>query len=270
MITKCLFPVAGHGTRFLPVTKSIPKEMLPVLNKPLVHYGVEEALAAGMSRIAFVTGEGKQAIEDYFEINHPVANWIRGTPKARSMDALNALIAQCEFSSIRQHEMKGLGDAILTGRPLIGEQPFGVILVDDLCADEDRGVMAQMLEVYRQYRCSIIAIERVAPDVTDQYGIIAGTPLAEGLYRVSDLVEKPDLPDAPSDLAIIGRYILTPDIFDILGETPPGKGGELQVTDALRVQARRGGVIACKFRGRRFDCGGVPGFIAAANFFGNL
>ena len=208
MIKKCLFPAAGYGTRFLPATKAMPKEMLPVVNKPLIQYGVEEALAAGLTEISIVTGRGKRALEDHFDISYELENQIKGTDKEKYLVGIRKLLDECSFSYTRQTEMKGLGHAILTGRPLIGDD----------------------------------------------------------LYRVRNMVEKPKPEDAPSNLAIIGRYILTPDIFKLIEETEPGKGGEIQITDALMKQAQDGCVIAYKFKGTRFDCGGAEGYIEATNF----
>lgn len=267
MINKCLFPVAGYGTRFLPATKSMPKEMLPVVNKPLVQYGVEEAIAAGMNQMAMVTGRGKRAITDHFDISYELEHQIAGTAKEKYLTSIRSVIDAASFTMTRQREMKGLGHAILTGETLIGNEPFGVILSDDLCLNQEGdGVLAQMVKLYKQFRCSIVAIQEVPQDQTEKYGVIAGEALKEGLYRVDDMVEKPKPEDAPSNLAIIGRYILTPDIFDILRETPPGKGGEVQLTDALLTQAKNGCVMAYKFAGKRFDCGSVDGFVEATNF----
>lgn len=269
MIKKCLFPAAGYGTRFLPATKSIPKEMLPIVNKPLIQYGVEEALQAGMNDIAIVTGRGKQAIEDLFDTNPLLEDSVRGTAKEQLLDDTNHLMNACRFSYTRQKSMRGLGDAILTGESLIGDRPFGVILADDLCTCEENrpGVLAQMVSVYEKYQCSIIAIEEVPESETHNYGVITGTQLEDGLYRVTDMVEKPAPSEAPSNLAIIGRYILTPDIFNILRSTPAGAGGEIQITDALRAQAVEGRVVAYNFRGKRFDCGSIHGFVSATNHF---
>lgn len=269
MITKCLFPVAGYGTRFLPATKAQPKEMLPILTKPLIQYGVEEALDAGMKNVAFVTGRNKRAIEDHFDITYELEDQISGTSKENKLDSIRELIDQCTFSYTRQTYMRGLGDAILTGETLIGDKTFGVILADDLCIGKPDGVMAQMVRIHERHRCSIIAVEEVPIEEVGKYGIISGQPLDEGCIRVERMVEKPAPSEAPSNLAIIGRYILTPDIFDILRSTPPGKNGEIQITDALQVQAANGKVLAYRFQGRRFDCGSVEGFVAATNFFFN-
>lgn len=266
MIKKCLFPVAGYGTRFLPATKSMPKEMLPVVNKPLVQYGVEEALAAGMTTCALVTGRGKRAIADHFDISYELEHQISGTGKEAYLSSIRNVLDQCIFTTVRQREMKGLGHAILTGEALIGNEPFGVLLSDDLCFNEGPGVLEQMVELYKQFRCSIVAIQEVPADQTHKYGVIGGKSLKDGIYRIEKMVEKPDPADAPSNLAIIGRYILTPDIFDILRETGPGANGEIQLTDALQTQAEKGCVMAYKFKGKRFDCGSVPGFVEATNF----
>lgn len=273
MIHKCLFPAAGYGTRFLPATKATPKEMLPVLTKPLIQYGVEEAVEANIHTMAIVTGRGKRAIEDHFDISYELEHQIKGTSKEPLLSEIRLLINQCTFSYTRQTEMKGLGHAILTGETLIGDEAFAVILADDLCThtkdESNKGVLSQMVEIYNKYQCSVVAIEEVPMDKTDKYGVIAGELLEgeDNIYRVENMVEKPSIEKAPSNLAIIGRYILTPDIFDILRETSPGKGGEIQITDALLQQAKEGRVLAYKFNGRRFDCGSVEGFVNATNYF---
>lgn len=267
MIKKCLFPVAGYGTRFLPATKSMPKEMLPVVNKPLVQYGVEEAIDAGLREISFVTGRGKRAIADHFDISYELEHQISGTSKEKYLTSIRSVLEKGRFAMTRQREMKGLGHAILTGELLVGNEPFGVILSDDLCINETGdGVMTQMVRLFKQFRCSIVAVQEVPMDQIEKYGVIAGQSLKDGLYRVDNMVEKPKQSEAPSNLAIIGRYILTPDIFDILRDTPPGKNGEVQITDALMTQAKSGCVMAYKFQGRRFDCGAVDGFVEATNY----
>ena len=264
MITKCLFPVAGYGTRFLPATKSMPKEMLPVVNKPLVQYGVEEAIEAGMLNCALVTGRGKRAIADHFDISYELEHQIAGSSKEQYLRGIRDVIDRGVFTMVRQRAMLGLGHAILTGEPLIGDQPFGVVLSDDLCLnDRGPGVMAQMAALYEEFQCSIVAVQEVPMADIEQYGVVAGTAEREGLTRVTAMVEKPSPEEAPSNLAVIGRYILTPDIFDIIRSTPPGRNGEVQLTDALQVQASEGRVLAYQFQGRRFDCGSVPGFVAA-------
>ncbi len=265
-IKKCLFPVAGYGTRFLPATKAMPKEMLPIVTKPLIQYAVEEAMAAGITGMAFVTGRGKRALEDHFDISYELEHQIAGTDKERLLAETRHIIENCTFSYTRQVEMKGLGHAIEVGGNLIGDEPFAVILADDYCVAEGDSVLSQMVKLFDEYQCSIVAIETVPKDETSRYGIIEGEEIAEAVFRVSNMVEKPAAEEAPSNLAIIGRYILTPDIFDIIRETPPGKNGELQITDALLTQAQQGKVIGYKFQGRRFDCGSVEGYIEAINY----
>src|SRR5690606_34551952 len=201
MINKCLFPVAGYGTRFLPATKAMPKEMLPVVNKPLVQYGVEEAVEAGIRYFGCVTGRGKRAIEDHFDISYELEHQIRGTGKEELLKPISDLIDHNEFSYTRQIHMRGLGDAILAGQNLVGDEPFAVVLADDLCVSEpgDDGVLAQMAKLYNQFRCSIVAIQEVPPEETDKYGVIAGECMKEGIYRVTNMVEKPKPEDAPSN-----------------------------------------------------------------------
>jgi len=266
-IRKCLFPAAGYGTRFLPATKAIPKEMLPVLTKPLLQYGVEEAISAGCETMAIVTGRGKRAIEDHFDISYELEHQIKGTSKEHYLTEIRDVITNCTFSYTRQIEMKGLGHAILCGETLVGNEAFSVILADDLCDNDGASVLSQMTKLYEKYQCSIVAVEEIPPEDSNKYGVIAGDTIEDGIVRVTDMVEKPEPKDAPSNLAIIGRYILTPDIFDIIKNTKPGKGGEIQITDALLEQAKSGNVIAYKFKGKRFDCGSVDGFVQATNYF---
>ncbi|MBY7766029.1 UTP--glucose-1-phosphate uridylyltransferase GalU [Vibrio fluvialis] len=266
MIKKCLFPAAGYGTRFLPATKSMPKEMMPVVNKPLIEYGVEEAIQAGMNEMCVVTGRGKHALMDHFDKNYELEHQISGTEKESLLTDIRTLIDSASFTFIRQNEMKGLGHAILTGRPLVGDNPFAVVLADDLCVNPEQGVLAQMVALYNQFRCSIVAVQEVPESETHKYGVIAGELIKDHIFRVDDMVEKPEPGTAPSNLAIIGRYILTPDIFDLIEQTEPGKGGEIQITDALLKQAKAGCVLAYKFKGRRFDCGSVEGYIEATNY----
>jgi len=269
MIKKCLFPSAGYGTRFLPVTKAVPKEMLPILTIPLMQYGVEEALSAGITNMAIVTGRGKRAIEDHFDNAYELESQLSGTSKESYLKDIKEIIKKSTFTYVRQKQMLGLGHAILTSEPLIGDEPFAVVLADDLCDCDEDGVISQMIEVYNQYQCSVIAIEEVPMNQTHKYGIIAGNLVdnSNDTYRVTDMLEKPEEENAPSNMAIIGRYILTPDIFNILKNIEPDKNGEIQITDALLVQAKQSKVIAYKFKGRRFDCGGIEGFIQATNYF---
>ena len=269
MIKKCLFPAAGYGTRFLPATKAVPKEMLPILTKPLLQYGVEEALSAGLTNMAIVTGRGKRAIEDHFDNAFELEMQLSGTSKESYLNEIKVIIKNSTFTYVRQKQMLGLGHAILTGEPLIGDEPFAVILADDLCDCDEIGVISQLIEIYNQHKCSVVAIEEIPMDQTNKYGIIAGSLIdeTEDTYRVTNMIEKPEPKDAPTNMAIIGRYILTPDIFDILRNTKPSKGGEIQITDALLTQAKQGKVIAYKFKGKRFDCGGIKGYVEAVNYF---
>ncbi|EEU5982803.1 UTP--glucose-1-phosphate uridylyltransferase GalU [Campylobacter jejuni] len=268
MLQTCIFPAAGYGTRFLPATKTLPKEMLPILTKPLIHYGVDEALEAGMENMGFVTGRGKRALEDYFDISYELEHQISGTKKEYLLDEIRSLINRCTFTFTRQNQMKGLGDAVLKGRPLVGDEAFGVILADDLCVNEEGlNVMAQMVKIYEKYRCTIIAVMEVPKEQVSNYGVISGNFVEENLIMVNSMIEKPSPDEAPSNLAIIGRYILTPDIFGILENTKAGKNGEIQLTEALLTQATNGMVLAYKFQGKRFDCGSVEGFVEATNYF---
>ena len=269
MIKKCLFPAAGYGTRFLPPTKTVPKKMVAIQTKPLLQYGVEEALSAGIVNMAIVTGRGKRAIEDHFDNAFELEKQLNGTSKESYLKDIKEIIKNSTFTYVRQKRMLGLGHAILTGEPLIGDEPFAVILADDMCDCEKNGVISQLIEIYSRYKCSVIAIEEVSMDQTSKYGIIDGTLVNEtnDTYLVTDMIEKPISKDAPTNMAIVGRYILTPDIFNILRNTKPNKDGEIQITDALLTQAKEGKVIAYKFKGKRFDCGDVKGFVKATNYF---
>ena len=271
MIKKCLFPAAGYGTRFLPATKAVPKEMLPILTKPLMQYGVEEALSAGITNMAIVTGRGKRAIEDHFDNAYELESQLSGTSKEHYLKEVKEIIKKSTFTYVRQKQMLGLGHAILTGEPLIGDEPFAVVLADDLCDCDENGVITQLIEIYNQYHCSVVAIEEVPMNQTHKYGIITGNLVdnSNNTYQVTDMVEKPEEKDAPSNMAIIGRYILTPDIFNILKNIKPDKNGEIQITDALKIQAKQAKVIAYKFKGKRFDCGSIKGYLEATNYFAN-
>jgi len=269
MINKCLFPAAGYGTRFLPVTKAIPKEMLPIINKPLLQYAVEEALSAGINNMSIVTGRGKRAIEDHFDNSFELDSQLKGTPKELYLNEIKNVIDKSTFTYIRQRQMLGLGDAILTGEALIGDNPFAVILADDLCDFNNENVLSQMIKIYNKHKCSIIAIEEIPIEYSNKYGIIKGKPIenSDDTFEVIDMVEKPEAKDAPSNMAIVGRYILTPDIFEILKVIKPGINDEIQITDALLSQAKKGKVIAYKFKGKRFDCGSIEGYINASIHF---
>ena len=269
-INKCLFPVAGYGTRFLPATKAIPKEMLPILTKPLIQYGVEEAMSAGIATMAMVTSKYKQAIKNHFEPHTDIKSSIKGTDKELLCDELTNIMNQCTFTYVEQEQMLGLGHAIYIGKALIGNEPFAVILPDDLCTNDSDSVLMQMTKLYEQHpNCCIVAIEEVPMNEVDKYGVIDGE-LLEGsrdTYRVNSMIEKPSPAEAPTNLAIIGRYILTSEIFGVLEKISPDRNGEIQITDALMMLAKDGKVIAYKFKGVRYDCGSVNGFVAATNYF---
>jgi len=271
MIKKCLFPAAGYGTRFLPATKAVPKEMLPILSKPLLQYGVEEALSASLTNMAIVTGRGKRAIEDHFDNAFELESQLSGTLKEEYLKEIKEIISKSTFTYVRQKQMLGLGHAILTGEPLIGDEPFAVLLADDLCDFDNDGVLEQIIKIHYKYQCSVVAIEEVPMNKTNQYGIISGNLIdnSNNTYLVTDMIEKPEEKDAPTNMAIIGRYILTPDIFDILRTIKPDKDGEIQITNALKIQAKQGKVLAYKFKGKRFDCGSVKGYLEATNHFAN-
>lgn len=265
---KCLFPAAGYGTRFLPATKSMPKEMLPIVNRPLIEFGVEEASSAGMNEICIVTGRGKRAIEDHFDVNYELEHEIAGSSKEQFLEQIRQLTNDCTFSFTRQRTMRGLGDAVLTGRTLVGDEPFGLVLADDLCLNlAGQGVMQQMQAVATQHDCSVIAVMDVPPDQVSKYGIVVGEQVDKDLLKVSAMVEKPSVDEAPSTLAVIGRYLLSPEIFTHLQATEPGAGGEIQLTDALNALAQSGKLLAYRFVGIRFDCGSIDGFVEATQYY---
>ena len=282
MINKCLFPAAGYGTRFLPATKAIPKEMLPILTKPLLQYAVEEALSAGISNMAIVTGRGKRSIEDHFDNAFELESQLSGSSKEHYLDDIKSVIEKSTFTYVRQRHMLGLGHAILTGEPLIGKEPFAVILADDLCISDDINLLKKMTEIYDKHKCSIVAIEEIESKDVEKYGVVSGYQIDNEIdtYKVTDMIEKPHATDLtsfnanlpnhniePTFMGIIGRYILTPDIFNILRNMKSENGSEIQITDALREQVHQGKVIAYKFKGNRFDCGSVKGYIEATNYF---
>ena len=272
MISKCLFPAAGFGTRFLPATKAVPKEMLPIINKPILQYGVEEAISAGITNIAIVTGRGKRSIEDHFDNSVELESQLKETSKEYYIKDIQNIIEKATFTYVRQKKMLGLGHAILSGEPLIGNSPFAVILADDLCINSDDSVLKQMLKVFNIYKCSVVAIEEVPKEDSNKYGIIDGDLIdgSNDTYRVTNMIEKPESVNSPSNMAIVGRYILTPDIFKIIKTIKPDLNGEIQITDALLKQAKQGNVVAYKFKGLRFDCGSVRGYVKATNHFAKL
>jgi UTP--glucose-1-phosphate uridylyltransferase len=261
-VKKAVFPVAGLGTRFLPATKSSPKEMLPLIDKPLVHYVVEEAVASGIEQILFVTGRGKRALEDYFDIAFELEAILYNKGKDAELAQVRKIAEMVKIFYVRQKEAMGLGHAILCAREFVGDEPFAVLLGDDII-DAERPCLSQLLDVYRQYQGTVLALEQVPMENISAYGCVKANRISERAFEVVDMVEKPKREDAPSDLAIIGRYVLTPDIFPILEKQEPGKGGEIQLTDALCKLLSEKAVYGCHFEGIRHDCGDKFGFLMA-------
>jgi UTP--glucose-1-phosphate uridylyltransferase len=264
-VRKCLFPVAGMGTRFLPATKEIPKEMLPLIDRPLIHYGVEEAVGSGCSDVVFITGRGKRAIEDYFDRSWELERALVEKGKTEQAAMIRKISDMANFSYVRQPEPLGLGHAVLCGESFCGEEFFGVILPDDVMIPmpgEDP-VLAQLVKIHNRLGGSVIALEEVPSEDTSRYGIIEGDIEEDGIYRVRDLVEKPEKGKAPGRLAVMGRYVLSPGIFDHLRTIPRGAGGEIQLTDAIRALLKRESVRGVIYRGRRFDCGTMESWIRA-------
>ncbi|RNC67488.1 MAG: UTP--glucose-1-phosphate uridylyltransferase [Desulfuromonadales bacterium] len=261
-VKKAVFPVAGLGTRFLPATKSSPKEMLPLIDKPLVQYVVEEAVAAGIEQILFVTGRGKRAIEDHFDISFELEAMLQEKGKGEMLQEVRDIAEMVKIFYVRQKQALGLGHAILCSREFVGEEPFAVLLGDDII-DSDVPCLGQLLEVHRKYRGPVLALEKVPMETISSYGCVRTNPISERVFEVTDLVEKPKREEAPSDMAIIGRYVLTPDIFPILERQQPGKGGEIQLTDALLKLSKDEAIYGCLFEGTRHDCGDKLGFLKA-------
>ena len=263
MVRKGVFPAAGLGTRFLPATKAQPKEMLPIVDKPTIQYVVEEAVASGLSEIVIVTGRNKRAIEDHFDAAFELEYYLNDRGKVDELAQIKTISELASVSYVRQKEPLGLGHAILVARPLVGDEPFAVFLGDDIIGQASTPCMRQLLDVFERYGHPVLAIERVPRDRIQQYGVIAGRNVGGNVWQIDDLVEKPLPKDAPSDLAIIGRYVLTPDIFPILAETAADKRGEIQLTDALRTLRTRRPMYAVEFEGKRYDTGDKLGFLKA-------
>ncbi|MFN6962073.1 MAG: UTP--glucose-1-phosphate uridylyltransferase GalU [Rhodocyclaceae bacterium] len=262
-ITKAVFPVAGMGTRFLPATKASPKEMLPIVDKPLIQYAVEEAVAAGITEMIFVTGRSKRAIEDHFDKAYELESELSRRGKTELLEFVRNLLPKninCIY--IRQAEALGLGHAVLCAKPVVGDEPFAVLLADDLL-DGEVPVMRQMVEAYDYYRCSILGVEEVPREETASYGIVATKPLAERVERIEAIVEKPKPDLAPSTLAVVGRYVLTARIFDHLEKAQAGAGGEIQLTDAISALLAEQQVLAYRYQGVRYDCGSKLGYLRA-------
>ena len=266
-VRKAVFPAAGLGTRLLPATKAQPKEMLPVVDKPIIQYVVEEALDSGIENIIIVTGRDKNAIEDHFDVSYELENTLRERGKQGLLEEVRKVSDMADIAYVRQKEALGLGHAVLMARELVGEEPFAVMLGDDII-DGPVPCMRQMLDVYEKHPGSLVAIQEVPRDSISQYGVISGSPIAyqetkDRLYKVDGLVEKPPKETAPSNLAIIGRYILEPEIFELLASTEAGAGGEIQLTDGLRALLAQQQVYGWRFEGKRYDAGDKLGFLMA-------
>jgi UTP--glucose-1-phosphate uridylyltransferase len=266
LIKKAIFPVAGLGTRFLPATKAQPKEMLPVVDKPLIQYAVEEAYAAGVREMIFVTGRHKRPIEDHFDMTYELEVALEQSAKKDLLDVVRSVKPDdMECIYVRQAQALGLGHAVLCGQRLVGSEPFAVLLADDLMVGPAGGapVLQQMVEQFAEWRASILAVQEVPPEHTRRYGIVAGNPVGERLVDVSQIVEKPAPEQAPSRLGVAGRYILTPGVFHEIASQPRGVGGEIQLTDGIASLLRREKVFAYRYEGRRYDCGSKEGFLQA-------
>ena len=262
-ITKAVFPVAGLGTRFLPATKASPKEMLPIVDKPLIQYAAEEAIAAGATELIFITGRNKRSIPDHFDKSYELETELEAGGKTKMLDAVRSILPKgitCVY--IRQAEALGLGHAVLCAKRVVGNEPFSVILADDLI-DGNPPVLQQMAELYEQQQSSILGVEDVLPAETASYGIVDSTVISANVSQLKGIVEKPQPEDAPSTLAVVGRYILTPRIFDCLENIKPGKGGEIQLTDAIAALMQYEKVLAYRFKGKRYDCGSKLGYVKA-------
>lgn len=266
-VRKAVFPAAGLGTRFLPATKSQPKEMLALVDKPIIQYGVEEAHASGIDNIIIVTGRGKSSIEDHFDISFELEQLLEKRNKQKELDLVRGISDLIHVSYIRQKEALGLGHAVSVARELVADEPFAVVLADDVI-DAETPCLRQLKDVYEKFAGGVIAVMEVPKEKISAYGVVAVEPVEfngtnDRLYRVTDLVEKPPLGEAPSNLAIIGRYVLPPEVFDCLGRIQPGSGGELQLTDGLRLLMEQGPLYAYCFEGRRHDAGDKLGFLKA-------
>jgi UTP--glucose-1-phosphate uridylyltransferase len=262
-VTKAVFPAAGLGTRFLPATKANPKEMLPIVDKPLIQYAAEEAAAAGITDLIFIIGRTKRAIADHFDKAYELEVELEQKNKLRVLNELRTMMPpNVNYIFIRQPEALGLGHAVLCAQPAVNDEPFAVILADDL-VDAKPGVTKQMCDLYSYYQCSLVGVQHVAPEETSAYGIVAATPMAERLSRVTQIVEKPKPEDAPSNLGVVGRYVLTPRIFHHIRNIERGAGGELQLTDAIASLMQEQQVLAYEFEGKRYDCGAKLGYLEA-------
>ena len=266
LVRKVVFPAAGLGTRFLPATKAQPKEMLPLVDKPIIQYGVEEAVASGIDDIILVTGRGKNAIEDHFDVSVELESFLESRSKPEQLDEIRSISNLINVAYVRQGEALGLGHAVLVTRAFVGDEPFAVILADDVI-DAEPPALAQMLKVFDEVGGPVLLVERMPRTEISSYGVIDAEEIRPGVYRIKDLVEKPPADRAPSDLAIIGRYILTPDIFDAIEETAKDKSGEIQLTNGLRGLLKSRPLYACEVHGTRHDTGNKLGFLKAVVYF---
>ena len=262
-VRKGVFLVAGLGTRTLPAAKSIPKVMLPVADKPAIQYVVEEAVAAGIEQVILVTAAGNQAIEDYFDTAYRLEESLAARGKHKELAELNAIKEMATVIGVRQHAPLGTGDAVRTARSVVGDEPFAVFLPDDII-DGDPPAIRQLIDVQESYKGEVVAVMSVPHAHVDRYGIVEGTPVAAGVQRLQRLIEKPPASEAPSNLAIVGRYVFTPAIFDFIDRTPAGAGGEVQITDAINALAQEGHVYSCEFTGKRYDMGDKVGYLSAS------
>ena len=262
-VRKGVFLVAGLGTRTLPAAKSIPKVMLPVADKPAIQYVVEEAVAAGIEQVILVTAAGNQAIEDYFDTAYRLEDSLAARGKHKELAELNAIKEMATVIGVRQHAPLGTGDAVRTARSVVGDEPFAVFLPDDII-DGDPPAIRQLIDVQESYEGEVVAVMSVPHAHVDRYGIVEGTPVAAGVQRLQRLIEKPPASEAPSNLAIVGRYVFTPAIFDFIDRTPAGAGGEVQITDAINSLAQEGHVYSCEFTGKRYDMGDKVGYLTAS------
>lgn len=261
-VKKAIIPAAGLGTRFLPATKAQPKEMLPIVDKPTIQYIIEEAVASGIEEILIITGRNKRAIEDHFDKSVELEQELEAHNKQELLTMVREISNMVNIHYIRQKEPKGLGHAISCAKTFVGKEPFAVMLGDDV-VDSKTPCLKQLIDCYKEYKTTILGVQEVPINDVSKYGIVKGMPIEDGVYKVKDLIEKPKVEEAPSNIAILGRYIITPQIFDILDNTVPGKGGEIQLTDALRVLIQNEAMYAYNFEGRRYDVGDKLGFLEA-------
>ena len=260
-VKKAVFPAAGLGTRFLPATKASPKEMLPIVDKPMIQYAVEEAESCNIKEFIMITGKSKRAIEDHFDYAWELEANLKSKGKKAMLKEIQRL-AEHQFAYIRQGAPLGLGHAILCAKPFVKDEPFAVILSDDIIDPDDK-LLEEMIKISNKYNATVLALQKVPKNEISRYGVVAGKEIKKNVFKISDMVEKPRPSSAPSDMAIIGRYILTPDIFNIIEKTPPGKGGEIQLTDALKAMLKRKPVYGYLFNGRRYDAGDKLGYLKA-------